>query len=202
MSRFRNSLLASLVALPLALGGCKSHDFRETSRDKDGTVTYGASKGIDSSSEMLKMSTCNDGTLLGYEGWPIKSPVIKYVGKKSTFVEGEPIEFWLESKRYDGVGRTNFRAELSRNGEEITERLFVTQINPQWVVVPYLGLASGNYTVSCYSLDEFLGKIDFEVVKLNHNNLNSGSGALQGSNVGGDGAKVGGAGAGVGASNK
>ena len=161
MSSFRKGLAGLVLGGVLAMQGCKSADFHENSRDI-GEVKYVGTKGIESID--LILTVCNDGILLGYEGWPTKYPVIKYINKKNSFVEGEPIEFWLESTSHHGLGRTGLYVELRHNGNVLPERGFSTQINPQFFWVPYLGLKSGNYTSSCYSLNEFVGKIDFEVV--------------------------------------
>ena len=162
-NRFGKSLLLGM-ALPLALGlgGCRSNTYHEVSKDK-GTVKFVGSSILGPSGK-IELSVCNDATYLGMDGgFPMSRPVIDYIGRKDTFLEGEPIEFVLYSPI--GVGRANFRAELIRNGEPIPARRHMTQTNPTWMILPYNGLEHGNYAVVCYGLDEFLGKIDFEVVK-------------------------------------
>ncbi|MGV8142885.1 MAG: hypothetical protein ACP5NS_04630 [Candidatus Pacearchaeota archaeon] len=161
MSRFKNSLLASLVALPLALGGCKSGGFREDAREP-GMSTYSGRMGLGSTGDIW-LSVCNDATYINeVSDFPGTEVIINYIGRKSAFVEGEPIEFVLNSDY--GIGRPNFRAELIKNGEAVPERRHLDPRTIRWTIIPYPNLTRGNYTVQVYATEEFIGKIDFEVV--------------------------------------
>ena len=160
--KFGRSLLAGLVSLPLILSsGCRTVEYHETSNQK-GTAIFLDKSGTRSTN--VSLSVCNDARYVSTNrNSPKYETIIEYAGKKGVFVQGELVKFVLNSD-YFGIGRENFCAELLLNGAPIPERRYIASGEVKWVIVPYPNLEPGSYTVQCYATQEFVGKIDFEVV--------------------------------------
>lgn len=159
----------SLLALTLLTSGCAVPDNWGEDFAENGSAFF-----IDKP-HAYGLSVCNDATFMGSESeqglWTrlYRKPLVDYVGRKSTFVEGEPVKFVLVGRL--GIASKNLidsetvRIELIRNGEIDLNRRFSSKVNDICYIVPYPNLERGNYTVSCFrGLKDFLGKIDFQVV--------------------------------------
>lgn len=162
----KSLLLASLLSGAFVSGGCSLHSysFKEISKEPGRSVFQGK-RALYLISPKIELSVCNEATYLGEEGFFKPSPTLDYVGRKDTFVEGEPIKFVLY-RQYGKVGVC--LADLIKNGEiDINRRkLFQFGLQPAyWLGInSYNGLGEGNYTIACSQDSEFLGKIDFQVI--------------------------------------
>lgn len=156
----RRAFLAggAVIGAGLTLEGCAAHSFRESSRT-DGATTYQGSRGLGSAT--VYISTSNDLIVRrAGGGFLMMVPELEYVGRKSTFAEGEKVAVTILPDGYRPI--CSLRYELMRDGQTIQRQNNDTGV--LWATFPYENLPKGDYTAVFHDSNEFLGKADFRVL--------------------------------------